>query len=110
MTVTRIVGSINVKSTALNPIFNAMIWVNSSYVGAGLPIVFDADTFQRSRNMWSDFRSIKLTDDTYQVRVDIRTQRKLGQGVDLLLTIENSAVVTNTLEYTYHLRMLMLLP
>ena len=108
-TITRVVGSINVRSILLDTIFSAMIWVNSSFVGAGLPIVLDADIFQRSRNMWSDYKWQAVGDDTYKREVDIRTQRKLGQGVDVLLTVENANVVGNTLEFVYHLRMLLLL-
>ena len=109
VTVTRIVGSLSLHFAAgVTNVVAAAIWVRPTYLGAAAPTSLNIDFFERSRTMWTMQRMIDPADDTTLVPIDIRTQRKLGSGVELDLVIENKSAQIVT--FAYHLRSLVLLP
>ena len=110
VTLTRVVGTISMKASAGAPIVDMGLWVAPAYTGLTLPGVLTEDFFQRSRMMATIFRWVDLADDTLHIEVDVRTQRKLGQGVQLLLSIENQSGAGNDAVFAFHLRSLLLLP
>ena len=108
-TVTRIVGSITLQRTLGSPVLSIAIWLGSAFVGAANPTDWDQDTYQRSRVLWT-YQTLLTTDPANrQLTVDIRTQRKLGQGVALQMSVQNHSIANHNAEFTFHLRSLLLL-
>ena len=109
-TLIRVVGDIQVKRTLGTPVITASLFVREAYAGSVSPSDWTADTFQR-RDMlgtWM-FGGNVNTAAMYRV-IDLRTKRKLGQGVDVLLAFQNHSVAGSDATYWFHLRALLMLP
>ena len=113
MTLTRVVGSITPLSGATPTArFSLALFVFNTYVGAVPPTDWVNDTFQRSNLLgawwWSSAGVASGAGIPRSFQIDLRTKRKLGQGVKIVLAVQNHGGATGT--YTSHFRFLMQLP
>jgi len=109
-TMMRVVGDIILRATAGNPVFTYALWVFPAYVGSVQPTDWDNDTFQRADMLGTWTVQAPVADRISIVRVDLRTKRKLGQGVQVQLAIQNHSIAGNDASIAFHLRSLLLLP
>ena len=110
-TITRIVGELWIHASLAAPVTGWAIWLKSVYTGATSPDLWDNDTFQREAVMATGwYMSGGHTQERLQRYViDVRTKRKVGQGRALLLSFQNY-IASTTIQYTFHIRTLLLLP
>jgi len=109
-TIIRIVGTVSLRSLTARPTVLGFIWVAPSYASATLPTIVATDEIARMRTMWTVYRNMDLADDTVHIPIDIRTQRKLGQGVRVVFSYQNLSMAGNDASVSYHFRSLILLP
>ncbi len=109
-TATRIVGSINFVHLLGIPVLTAVLYLRQEYAGVVSPVDWTQDVYQRMGVMWTMQRTYSVgASDAMHVNVDIRTQRKIGQGRSLTLAVQNHAIAGNNAAFTFHLRALLLL-
>ena len=110
-TLIRVVGEIITGEVLGKPVVSHTLFVFNNYAGAALPVDWDNDVFQRSDVLgtWTHFPGSN-TLFTVQERIDLRTKRKLGQGVSVILHSQNHAIAAQDAEFVFHLRCLLLLP
>ena len=110
-TLMRVVGQIITGELQNKPVVTHTLFVFENYVGSALPADWDNDTFQRAGVLgtWMVFPGSN-TLLTVSTEVDLRTKRKLGQGVTVLLHSQNHAIANQDAEFVFHLRCLLLLP
>ena len=109
-TLIRIVGSIICTRNAGQPITTAAVWMAPTYLGAVLPSDWTNDTFSRPGVMHTEiWLSASGADVQDRRMIDIRTQRKVEPGKQLLLSLQNHSIAGNDNRIAYHLRMLFLL-
>ena len=111
-TLMRVVGDIWIRRTAgTAPIVSHTLFVAQQFVGIVQPTDWVGDTFQNKMVLGTWLSMVGSTDGlTVHHRVDLRTKRKLGQGVAVLLASQNHSIATNDTAYVFHLRCLLLLP
>ena len=108
-TLTRIVGTINLKMNQLALTFtniSGAIYIFNTYAGAAFPTIWIIDTFERVNTMWTLQAQLATGDDTLRIPIDIRTQRKLGSGIQVMLSIQNFSVQDSCV-FSFHLRSLL---
>ncbi len=113
MTLTRVVGTIcPVAGSTPSARLSYALHVLQSYAGAVAPTSWVNDTFQRLDMLgcwwWTGAGVASGPGIPRAIHVDLRTKRKIGQGVQIELAVENFGGFTCT--YTSHLRFLMQLP
>ena len=107
LTVTRIVGEIWISRTAGSPVVTATLLTLENYPGAVFPVDYTPDVWQRPNNMWSAmWHGTSATDGPMKIPVDVRSQRKMGQGHILILAMQNHSIAGQDAQYTFHLRAL----
>ena len=108
VTVSRIVGQLSFAyAVGTRNTLKSVIWVSPTWAGVTLPVAWIADAFERSRVMWTMHAMQDLADDTRHIELDIRTKRKLSSGVELTMTLENTAA--NIVDFALHTRVLLAL-
>jgi len=111
MTLIRTVGQILIQELLGVPVVTATLFLQAGFVGSTAPTDWVQDTFQRMNVLGTWLVGTgSNTNFVHTINVDLRTKRKLGQGVSLDLAIQNHSVATNNISYAYHLRHLVMLP
>ena len=110
-TLIRVVGDLIFRRTAGAPVVTAVLFVAQNYVGAVNPTDWDVDAFQREENLGSWMSAgMDTTLSWDRHHIDLRTKRKLTQGVTVQLAVQNHSVAANDLNFNCHFRFLILLP
>ena len=109
-TLIRVVGDIWMRTLLGVPIATFSLYLQEAYAGAIAPTDWDTDTFQR-RDMLGTWMLTAIAGQTLgHVAVDLRTKRKMGQGVALDLAAQNHSIAGQDMRFVFHLRALLLLP
>ena len=111
-TLMRVVGDIFWRSTAGTPVATATLFLFQPYLGAARPTDWDNDTFQRATVLgtWMAATVTGGSETMTHTRIDLGTKRKLTQGMELDLEIQNHSTAGNDFAVAFHLRALLLLP
>ncbi len=111
-TLMRVVGDIWVRRLAgTAPIVTATLFNLQGYGSAVAPADWQQDEFQRTANLGSWLWMVGSTDGlTVHQSIDLRTKRKLGQGILTVLAVQNHSVAGENVSFVFHLRCLLLLP
>ncbi len=111
-TLLRVVGDIWLRRTqGTAPVVTGTLFNLQGYGSAVAPIDWQQDEFQRTANLGSWLWMVGSTDAlTIHQSIDLRTKRKLGQGILTVLAMQNHSIATNDAEFVFHLRCLLLLP
>jgi len=111
-TLIRVIGDIFTRRTqGVAPVFTHTLFLSQEFVGSSAsPTDWVEDSFQRM-SMLGTWLGMVATDALlYRLTVDLRTKRKVMQGVRLILSSQNHSVATNDVAVAFHLRALILLP
>ena len=109
-TLIRTIGEIIVRRTAGAPVITCALFMAQNFTGAVAPTDWDADTFQREQQLGSWMVAADSTLSFVRLAIDLRSKRKLTQGMTMQLAAQNHAVAANDASLIYHLRCLVLLP
>jgi len=108
-TLIRVVGNLIFARSAGTPVITAALWLAPNYSGVALPTDWDNDTFQRGSVLWTTMFMDTVGSTTVNHHLDIRSKRRMTQGMDLNLSIQNHSLAGNTVLFSFHLRCLLLL-
>jgi len=108
-TITRVVGTLLVASSAGFPLVSWVIWTTSSEVSSVRPTDWVQDTYQRQAVMATGMVQPSSENPVIHIAFDVRSQRKIGQGRQLELTLQNHSIASNDANFTFHTRVLLLL-
>ena len=111
-TLIRVVGDIWARRTqGTAPILTSTLFVAQQHVGVVQPTDWVQDTFQNKFVLGTWLGMVGSTDAlTVHFKVDLRTKRKLGQGVAVFMAMQNHSLANQDIAYVFHLRCLLLLP
>ncbi len=110
-TLIRTVGEIWTLQSVGAPAFTHTLFLAQNFVGATFPADWDADAFQRQQVLGTWMGLLDAgSNRSYRHSIDLRSKRKLTQGLSLTLSTQNHRTAGHDLQYAFHLRMLLLLP
>ena len=110
LTLLKVIGDIVAVRTAGTPVLTFTLYFRQQYAGAvGVPD-WDNDAFQRKAMVGTWMTTVQVQDATARLPIDLRSKRKIGQGVSLVLAAQNHSAAANDANYAFHLRALVALP
>ncbi len=109
-TLLRTIGDIWTTRVAGSPVVTHTLFLAQNFPGAVGIADWDQDAFQREQMLATWLVTPVQNPNALRTMVDIRSKRKLTQGVTLQLSSQNHSVVGNDVVFAFHLRFLILLP
>jgi len=109
-TLIRIVGDVYMRVALGNPVVTFSIFLAQQFAGAVQPTDWGNDEFQRKQYLGGKMLMGLQGNENGHWSVDLRTKRKLTQGIAMDVGIQNHATAGNDARVAFHLRMLVLLP
>ena len=110
-TVIRIIGDIWTLQSAGAPVVTHTLYLRQEYQGVTSVSDWVNDAFQRTEVMATWMVALDSgSSQAHHTMVDIRSKRKLRQGISLLLSSQNHRIAGHDATYLFHLRCLLLLP
>jgi len=109
VTLLKVIGDVVTQRIAGAPIVTHTLYVRQQYAGAVGVGDWTNDEFQRLA-MLGTWLSAPGANDIDRINIDLRTKRKLGQGVALVFSTQNHSLAGTDANYAFHLRALLALP
>ena len=108
-TLLRLVGDIWIRSSAGNSVITTSFYLNQQYAGAASVADWNQDAYQRLAYL-GGYMTEATVGLTQRVMVDLRTKRKMGQGIALTMAFQNHNIGGNDARVIFHVRALLMLP
>ena len=109
-TLIRVVGDLWLRNNAGVTVTTQTLYILQAFVGGVSPTDWTNDTFQRKDMLGTWMTYMTAAEPVVHHKIDLRTKRKVGQGVAIDLATQNHSLGGNDISFVFHLRALLLLP